>query len=425
MTSPTPPPNRRRVAVTGYGAITPLGDAHATWDALVEGRSGIQRVTRVNLDHVPVQIGGQVPDVDTTPYFSRKDARRMPLVSQFGVIAAMRAANRAGLRPDRLTQLGSRAATVIGTTMGPHLLAESMTSAYRANGHQRPNPVSFANCLPNMPAHYVSRLLGTQGPLHTPVAACATGTQALGVAADLIRTGQADVVIAGATEAILQDYIYAGFASMRALAEGYEDNPAAASRPFDANRTGFVLSEGSGVLVLEDMEHAQARAATIHAELLGHANTADAYHIAMLEPEARGMVAAMAGALQDAGLPPEAVTYVNAHGSGTPDNDRLETVALHHVFGQHAPRLAISSNKSVFGHLMAAAGAVEAIMTLLTMRHSVIPPTINLQSPDPACDLDYTPNVARQSPTLVRYAMSNNFGLGGQNASVIFGAAYP
>lgn len=412
--------DRRRVVVTGFGAITPLGDVQQTWEALVAGKSGIRRVDRVDLSHVPVRIGGQVPEIDTTSYFSRKDARRMPLVSQFAVIAAKRAVAAAGLTQDKLTQLGTRAATVIGTTMGPHLLAERMTSAYRANGHQRPNPVSFANCLPNMPAHYVSRMLNIQGPLHTPIAACATGTQALGVAADLIRTSQADLVLAGASEAILQDYIYAGFSSMRALAEGYEHEPATASRPFDRNRSGFVLSEGSGVLILEELTHAQHRAAKLYAELSGHANTADAYHIAMIEPDARGMINAIQGAIDDAGITPDEVTYINAHGSGTPENDRLETIAMHRVFGTHARHLAINSNKGSLGHLMAATGAVEAIMTLLTMQNNLVPPTINLTAPDPECDLDYTANIARVLDHSIRYAISNNFGLGGQNASVVF-----
>lgn len=420
MTNKIPQSDRRRIVVTGFGAITPLGDAHETWQALLAGQSGIRRVTRVNLDHVPVQIGGQVQEIDTSPYFSRKDARRMPLVSQFAVIAAKRALHHAQLSEDKLTQLNNRAATVMGTTMGPHLLAESMTSAYRANGHQRPNPVSFGNCLPNIPAHYVSRMLSIHGPLHTPIAACATGTQSLGLATDLIRTNQADVVVAGATEAILQDYIYAGFASMRALAEGYEDNPTVASRPFDLDRTGFVLSEGSGVLILEELEHATQRGSTIYAEIAGHANTSDAYHIAMLEPGAKGMVSAVQGAINDARITPSQINYINAHGSGTLENDRLESLAYHKVFGNHAHKLAISSNKSVFGHLMAAAGAVEAIMTILTMDNQYLPPTINLATPDPNCDLDYVPNQARSTNEPIRYAMSNNFGLGGQNASVIF-----
>ncbi len=414
---------RPRVVVTGMGAITPLGDVAQTWAGMVDGQSGIRRVERVVLDHVPVRIGGEIPAALFQPegYISRKDTRRMPRVAQYAVMAALRACEQAGLTPGELTQPATRTATVIGTTMGPHLLAEEMTSAYRRNGHQRPNPVEFANCLPNMPAHYVSRFLGATGPLHTPIAACATGTQALGLATDMIRMGQADVVIAGATEAILQDYIYAGFASLRALAEGYEDDPSAASRPFDADRGGFVLSEGAAVLVLERLEHAQARGAGILAEVMGHASTADAYHIAAIHPEARGMIDVMRLALADAGLHPAGIGYINAHGSGTEVNDRLETLAIRAVFGDWAREVAISSNKSMLGHAMAAAGAIEASIAIQTLREGIIPPTINLHTPDPACDLDYTPHRARSVGVPLRYVMSNNFGLGGQNASVILG----
>jgi 3-oxoacyl-[acyl-carrier-protein] synthase II len=409
--------NRERVVVTGYGAVTPLGNAEDTWQALLLGRSGIRRITGTELRHSPVKIGGEVRDLFPEKYLSRKEIRRMPRVSQFAVIAASRACLHAKLSKDEFDLMGTRAATVIGTTMGPHLLAEEMTSAYRQNGHRRPNPVEFVNCLPNMPAHYVSQFMGIRGALHTPVAACATGTQAIGLAFDLIQTGAADVVVAGATEAILRDYIIAGFASMQALATGYEDCPEQASRPFDIERSGFVLSEGSGVLVLERIEHAKARNAEIYGEVAGHSNTSDAYHVAIIDPDVVGMVNAMDGALQHAGLAPDDIDYVNAHGTGTPANDVLETRSIQEVFGSHARTLSISSNKSMLGHMMASAGAVEAIMSLLTIRDSIVPPTINLESPDPDCDLDYTPNAAKQAD--VRCVMSNNFGLGGQNASII------
>jgi 3-oxoacyl-(acyl-carrier-protein) synthase len=304
--------------------------------------------------------------------------------------------------------------------MGPHPLAESMTTEYRANGHRRPNPVSFVNCLPNMPAHYVSQFLGARGPLQTPIAACATGTQAIGDATELIRSGRADVVFAGGTEAILVDYVMAGFASLSALAEGYEGNPTEASRPFDAGRSGFVLSEGCGVLVVESLEHALARDATIYAEVMGHASSSDAHHIAQIDPEARGMICAMQGALDDARLPAEAIDAVNAHGTGTEPNDRLETMAIRQVFGAHADATPVTSVKSMIGHLMAAAGAVEAIAAVQSLREGVLTPTINYTTPDPACDLDYVPNEARDMREM-RCVLSNNFGLGGQNACVILG----
>ena len=278
---------QHRVVVTGIGAVTPLGTAKEMWNALLQGTSGIKRIQTEALGHVPVQIGGEIRDFDPTQFVSKKDARRMARVSQFAVAAAEMAAEDAYLIPDDIERNGESAGVVMGTTMGPHLLAESMTSTYRANGHQRPNPVSFANCLPNMPAHYVSKHLRTFGPLHTPIAACATGTQAIGIATDLIRTGRAELVFAGGAEAIIKDYIFAGFASMSALAEGYEDCPEHASRPFDAARSGFVLSEGSGVLVLESLKHAMQRDARIYVEVLGHASSSDAYHIAVIDPDAK------------------------------------------------------------------------------------------------------------------------------------------
>ena len=285
------------------------------WEGLVNGCSGITRLTDDWTEHVPVGIGGRVPGFDSSDYLSSKEQRRIPRVSQFAIVGALQAADDAGLPPASLDEEGERVAVVMGTTMGPHPLAESMTTKYRGNGHRRPNPISFVNCLPNMPAHYVSQFLHARGPLQTPIAACATGTQAIGDAAELIRAGRADVVFAGGTEAILVDYVIAGFASLSALAEGYEQDPAAASRPFDADRGGFVLSEGCGVLVLENLAHARARGAEIYAEVVGHASTSDAHHIAQIEPNARGMIGAVQGALDDARLPAEAIGAVNAHGA--------------------------------------------------------------------------------------------------------------
>ncbi|MEM6283357.1 MAG: beta-ketoacyl synthase N-terminal-like domain-containing protein, partial [Chloroflexota bacterium] len=273
---------------------------------------------------------------------------------------------------------------------------------------------------PNMPAFFVSERVKALGSVRTPVAACATGTQALGDASELIRTGRADVVYAGGVEAIVQDYVIAGFASMSALAEGYEDCPEEASRPFSADRSGFVLSEGAGLLVLEERVHALERNAPIYAEVIGQASSADAYHIAMIDPAASGMQRAMKWALQDAAITTDEVDYINAHGTSTPPNDLLETQAMKAVFGDHAHNLKISSVKSMVGHAMAAAGALEAISTIRTLQTGYIPPTINLLTPDAECDLDYVPNHGEQIETGLKVAMSNNFGLGGQNASVVF-----
>lgn len=407
-----------RAVITGMGAVSPLGNVNQMWNGLKSGQSGI-RALQNQQDYIPVKIAGEVINFHPENYLGVKDIRRMPRVSQMAVVAAFEAMKDADLTTDYLAQLQTRAATVIGTTMGPHTLAEELTTAYRTNGHKRPNPIAFANCLPNMPAHYVSRYLKLHGSLHTPIAACATGTQAIGIAFDMIRLGRADLVVVGGSEAIVIDYVIAGFDSMQALVTGYENTPERASRPFDAERQGFVLSEGAGVIVIENLSHAKKRNANIHAEVVGFGSSADAYHIAVIDPEARGMRSAMQLALDDAQLKPDMIDYINAHGTSTPANDRLETLAIKHVFGNHAhDTLAISSNKSMLGHAMAAAGALEAIASVKTLQENVIPPTINYENADPECDLDYVPNDARQQS--VEVVMSNNFGLGGQNASVIF-----
>ncbi|MEL6269317.1 MAG: beta-ketoacyl-[acyl-carrier-protein] synthase family protein [Chloroflexota bacterium] len=409
--------SRRRVVITGMGAVTPYGTADDMWQAFREGRSAITRIDEPWVEHVPVSIAGQVIDFDPLDYINRKEVRRISRPSQFAIAAAERALADAELT--RHDMDGERVGVVMGTTMGPHLLAESMTSAYRANGHKRPNPVHFANCLPNMPAFFVSERVRALGPVATPIAACATGTVAIGDGTELIRSGRADVVFAGGVEAIIQDYIFAGFASMSALAEGYENCPEQASRPFSIDRSGFVLAEGCGILVLESMEHALARDANIHAEVIGHATSNDAYHIAAIDPTAGGMQRAMRWALEDAAIDPNEVDYINAHGSSTQPNDLLETRAIKTVFVEHAHDLKISSVKSMLGHAMAATGALEAISTVYTLQTGYIPPTINLYDPDPNCDLDYVTNVGTQPDEPPQIAMSNNFGLGGQNASVV------
>lgn len=410
---------RPRVVVTGMGALSPLGDVSGLWDGLIHGKSGIRRIDADWHKHVPVQIAGCVDFNDWGRWIPAKEVRRMPRVSLLALGASIMAAQDARFDVDTVNP--ERCAAVIGTTMGPHLLAEEMTSEYRRNGHKRPNPVSFANCLPNMPAYYVSKQFNLLGGQHTPIAACATGTQAIGDAVSLIHSQRADVVFAGSSEAIVMDYIIAGFASMSALASGHEEHPTAASRPFDATRNGFVLSEGAGVLILERLDHAIERGADIHAEVLGYASSSDAYHIAAIDPEAKGMERAMRWALQDAQILPQSVDYINAHGTGTTQNDPLETHAIKQVFGEYAYQTPISSNKSMIGHAMAASGTLEAIASIKSLQHKLIPPTINYNTPDPECDLDYVPNVAREVSRL-NVVLSSNFGLGGQNASVVLGA---
>jgi len=411
---------RPRVVVTGMGTVSPLGDVHNLWDSLKAGHSGIRRLTTIEVEHVPVKIGGEVRDFDPTDYIEPKEARRMGRASQFAVAAALMAVRHADLNIDDIASEGERVGVVIGTSLGAHEMAEQSTFKYKTTGYRKPNPLALINALPNMPAHYVSKALRALGPLCAPSTACATGTQALGDATDLIRFGRSDMVIAGGVEAVLQDYALAGFEAMNALATGYNDNPAEASRPFDADRSGFVFAEGSGVLILESLAHALKRGAVIYAEILGHASSSDAYHIAALDPEGHGASRAMRWALEDAHLNPEDIQYINAHGTSTQPNDAMETLSIKRVFGEQAYNLAISSTKSMIGHSLGGSGAIEAIACVMSLVEKVLHPTINYQTPDPQCDLDYVPNEARQAPELKRL-MSNSFGLGGQNATIVMG----
>jgi 3-oxoacyl-[acyl-carrier-protein] synthase II len=409
---------RPRVVITGLGAITPLGHVKSFWENLKAGRSGIRRIETIPIEHVPVQIGGEVRDFNPELYIDRKEARRMGRSSQFAVAAATMAVEDAGLSAQAIEAEGERVGVVIGTSLGPHEMAEQSTFKYKTNGYRKPNPLALINSLPNMPAHYVSRFMQALGPLTAPSNACASGTQSIGDASEFIKNGRCDMVIAGGVEAMLQDYAIAGFDAMEALATGYNDNPAAASRPFDKNRSGFVFSEGCGVLVLESLAHAINRGARIYAEVLGHASSADAYHIAALDPEAKGMIRSMRWALEDAHLSTENIGYINAHGTSTPQNDAYETLAIKRLFGEHAYNIPVSSTKSMIGHALGGSGAVEIIATVMSMVDQVLHPTINYETPDPDCDLDYVPNIARDVKNL-KYALSNSFGLGGQNASIV------
>ena len=412
---------RPRVVITGMGAVTALGDAQSLWTGLKAGKSGIRRIETINVEHVPVKIGGEVRDFDPEKYIDRKEARRMGRASHFAVAAASMAVEDAGLSVEQIENEGERVAVVIGTSLGAHEMAENNTFKYKTSGYRKPNPLSLINALPNMPAHYVSRFMRALGPLTAPSTACAAGTQSVGEASDLIKNGRADMVITGGVESVLQDYTLAGFEAMQALATGYEDNPAAASQPFDKNRSGFVLSEGCGILIIESLAHAIKRGARIYAEVLGHASSSDAYHIAALDPEARGAMRSISWALEDAHVNPEDIQYVNAHGTSTQANDSMETLAIKTIFGEHAYNLAVSSTKSMLGHALGGSGAIEAIACAMSLFEKIIHPTINYQTPDPECDLDYVPNEARDMPNL-KYLMSNSFGLGGQNASIVMSA---
>lgn len=409
---------RPRVVITGLGAVTALGTVRSLWEGLKAGRSGIRRLETIKTEHVPIKIGGEVRDFNPTQFIERKEARRMGRASQFAVAASKMAAEDAGLSISELEAEGEKVGVVLGTSLGAHEMAENSTWRYKTGGYRKPNPLSLINSLPNMPAHYVSRFLRALGPLNAPSTACAAGTQSVGDASELIRGGRSDLVITGGVEAVLQDYALAGFEAMQALAAGYDNNPEEASQPFDLNRSGFVFSEGCGVLILESLAHALRRGARIYAEILGHASSSDAYHIAALDPEGRGAMRSMQWALDDAHVDPGDIQYINAHGTSTQANDKMETLAIRRIFGEHAANIAVSSTKSMMGHALGGSGAIEAIASALSLFERVLHPTINYRTPDPECDLDYVPNEARDVSGL-NCVMSNSFGLGGQNASIV------
>ncbi len=411
---------RKRVVVTGLGALTPLGTVRSFWEGLKAGRSGIRRIRSFDPSHLGVQIAGEV-DFDPTQYINFKEARRMSRASQMAQVAARMAMEDAGLTAEDLQTFSERIGVVIGTGLGGHEVIEQSTYRYKSSDYRvKPSPFGLINGLPNMPAHYVSREMMATGPLACPTTACAAGTQSIGEGTDLIRLNRADIVFAGGVEGLVVDYAIAGFEAMTVLAVGYNDAPERASRPFDVDRNGFVFSEGAGILVLESLEHALKRGATILAEVLGHASSSDAYHIAAIEPEGKGAQRVMSWAMADAGVTPEAIDYINAHGTGTPSNDPIETFAIKKLFGARAYQVPVSSTKSMIGHCLGGAGAVEAVACVMSLAEQVIHPTINLETPDPECDLDYVPNEARDAR--LKTVLSNSFGLGGQNASIVLAA---
>jgi 3-oxoacyl-[acyl-carrier-protein] synthase II len=411
---------RPRVVITGLGAVTALGNAKMVWENVVNGRSGIRHIETIDVEHVAVKIGGEVRNFEPANFIDHKELRRMGRASQFAVTAAEEALQDAGLSAEQIKDIGERVSVVVGTSLGSHEMSERATYKYKTTNYRKPNPLALIAALPNMPSHYISRFWGALGILDTPSTACAAGTQSIGQGADLIRYGRADVVICGGVEAILQDYTLAGFDAMMALATEYNDNPAQASRPFDANRSGFVFSEGCGIVILETLAHASQRGANIYGEVLGYASSSDAYHVAALDPEAKGASRSIRWALQDAHVSPATIDYINAHGTSTQANDAMETLAIKSVFGEDAYNVTISSTKSMLGHALAGSGAIEAVICANILQDKIIPPTINLETPDPDCDLDYTPKTARDMPSL-RHILSNSFGLGGQNASIVLG----
>ncbi len=409
---------RMRVVITGLGVVSPLGDKSNFWDAIVAGTSGIRKLKNIETEHLNVRIGGEIRGFDSSDIIPPKQARRVGRATQFAIVAAVMAIRDSGLTIETISEIGRRVATVIGTTLGSYEVGESGIKAWRDSGFKRANPLSIVNALPNMPGHYVSKLTKAYGPLVTPTVACATGIQAVGEASDLIQLGKCDLAIAGAVDAVMFDYILAGFSATRALTRKYNHAPEQASRPFDADRSGFVLGEGGAVFIIESLERALERDAKIYAEILGYAASSDAYHVAAPDPNGGGAKRSMQWALADARVDSAEIEYINAHGSSTQANDAIETAAVKHVFGDYAYRIPVTSTKSMIGHAMAGCGSLEIAACLMTLEREILHPTVNYEKPDPACDLDYVPNSARSVPG-IRTIMSNSFGLGGQNASII------
>jgi 3-oxoacyl-[acyl-carrier-protein] synthase II len=407
----------RRVAVTGLGAITPVGnDARSTWNAALAGESGIDWIRAFDADGLPVRIAAEVKDFDPTGLAGPKDLRRLDRNVVLALGAAKEAMADAGLNGFDPMRVGIVFGSAIGGLNGIVQQAETL----RDRGPDRISPYFIPSVLVDTASGQLAISLGISGPNYAPVSACATGSTAVGEGAEIIRRGDADAILAGGTESCIHPLILAGFTAMRGLA-AEEEHPPRASRPFDATRAGFVMGEGACVLVLEELEGAQARGATIYAEVLGYGASNDAYHLAAPEPEAIGVGEMMRAALDRAGVEPERVGYINAHGTSTPLGDAAETKAIKDVFGDHAYKLAVSSTKSVMGHCFGAAGAIEAMMCVLAVHEGVLPPTINYENPDPACDLDYVPNESRKAD--VDVALSNAMGLGGHNACVLIGRA--
>jgi beta-ketoacyl-acyl-carrier-protein synthase II len=398
------------------GAVTPLGnDVASTWEALLNGRSGIAPITLFDVSPFEVQIAGEVKDFRADDWIPAKELRRMDRSAQMGVVAALQAVRDACLSigEDNSAQVG----VIFGSGVGGYGLLLEQQKVLEERGYRRVSPFLISHILPDAASAHIAIELGAMGPNMAVVSACATGSGAVGEAWETIRRGDAEAIVAGGCETPLLPVLWAGFHALRALADDKED-PTRASKPFDRRRDGFVVSEGAAALLLESLEPARARGARIYAEVVGYGASNDAFDMVASHESGRGPILCMEMALRKSGLPPEEVDYINAHGTGTPLNDRVETQAIKRVFGEHAYRLAVSSTKSMTGHLMGAAGALEALVAVLAIRDQVLPPTINYQEPDPDCDLDYVPNKARKAE--VRVALSNSVGLGGHNATVMF-----
>ena len=406
----------KRVVVTGVGAVSPVGNtAEESWESVINGKSGIGMLTRLDSDQFPVKVAAQVKDFDIEEYIQKKDARKMDRFTHYALASSIMAMKDAGL--EKLDEdLALRTGVWIGSGIGGMETHEQQFLTFQERGYRRVSPFFVPMMIPDMASGQVSIYFGAKAINSCTVTACASGTNSIGDAFEVIRRGEADVMIAGGAEAPITTMAVAGFCSNKALS--LNPDPATASRPFDAERDGFVIGEGAGIIILEEYEHAVARGAKIYAELVGYGSTGDAHHITAPAPKGEGAARAMTQALDQGGLAPEKIDYINAHGTSTPYNDQFETMAAKTVFGDHASKLAISSTKSMTGHLLGAAGGLEAIFTVKALKEGIIPPTTNYVTPDPECDLDYVLNEARKAD--IEYAMSNSLGFGGHNASLIF-----
>ncbi len=405
-----------RVVVTGIGLVTPVGsDRKTTWNSLLEGKSGIDYISLFDAEGYESRIAAEVDGFDAAPILGRKEARRLDRFAQFACVAALEALEDAGL--DMANEDADRVGVLIGSGVGGIITITEQHKILQARGPKRVSPFLVPMMLGDMASGQVSMMIGAKGPNFSTVSACATGTDSIGEALEMIRRGRADVVIAGGTEAAVCEIGVAGFNACMALSTR-NDDPQAASRPFDTGRDGFVLGEGAGLVVLESLEHAEKRGANVLAELAGYGASSDAHHVTQPHPEGEGAARAMKWAIEDAKLVPENVDYINAHGTSTPLNDKFETIAVKRMYGDHAYNLKMSSTKSMTGHLLGAAGGIEAAFSVLAIKEGIIPPTINIDDPDPECDLDYVANTAVKQD--VNVAMSNSLGFGGHNASLVF-----
>ena len=418
----------KRIVVTGIGLVTPLGmGLKGNWESLIAGKSGLATIDRFKVDDLPCRIGGAVPTAENHPYrfiaddyVIAKDRRRMDDFIIYAMAAAQEAVQDSGWVPPT-DEARDRTGVMIGSGIGGLATIDDTSQTLASQGPRRVSPFFIPASLINLASGQVSIKYGFRGPNHAPVTACATGAHAIGDAARLIKYGDADVMVAGGAESALCRLGIAGFAAMKALSTSYNDTPTKGSRPWDKGRDGFVMGEGAGVVILEDYEHAKKRGAKIYAEILGYGLAGDAYHLTAPAEDGSGGYRAMRGALRDAQLNPDQIDYVNAHGTSTPKGDEIELMAVKRIFGDHAYKLSMSSTKSAIGHLLGAAGAVEAIFSMLALRDQVAPPTLNLDDPSEACDIDLVPHKAKQRK--IRYALSNSFGFGGTNASLVIGPA--